>query len=52
MKEEKKFHGEYFSPGQGKRADQYTSSLKIITWVIVIGIITIICLIVNNIFFN
>jgi len=27
---EKKFHGEYYSPGQGKRPDQYEKSAKYI----------------------
>ena len=52
---EKKFHGTYFSPGQGKRPEQYKDSAKVaayafallIVLLIVIAILSVTGFIIN-----
>ena len=47
---ENQFHGEYYSPGQGKRPDQYQNSMKgfgivmigILVFIVVVALIEII----------
>ena len=36
---EKKFHGEHYSPGQGKRPEQYKDSAKVAAYVIAVIIV-------------
>jgi len=36
---EKKFHGEHYSPGQGKRPEQYKDSAKVAAYAIAVIIV-------------
>jgi hypothetical protein len=45
---EKKFHGDYYSPGQGKRPDQYETSGKILVWAFVALVVIIFFLVMKN----
>ena len=39
MKDEKKFHGDHYSPGQGKRPEQYKDSAKVAAYAIAVIIV-------------
>ena len=43
---EKKYHGEYFSPGQGKRPDQYKDSAKVAAYAIAVIIVLFVAVVI------
>jgi len=43
---EKKYHGEYYSPGQGKRPEQYEHSAKIATYAIAVIIVLFVAVVI------
>jgi len=43
---EKKFHGEHYSPGQGKGPEQYEDSAKIATYAIAVIIVLFVAVVI------
>ena len=43
---EKKYHGEYYSPGQGKRPEQYEDSAKVAAYSIAVIIVLFVAVVI------
>jgi hypothetical protein len=47
---DKPYHGDYYSPGQGRSHFQYANTLKVLDWIAIIGVVVLVIIVAVEIF--